>query len=76
MALVIDEDKCARCGVCEPECPNEAIMQTEDAYVIDAAACTECVERYGEPLCEAVCPNDGIHKSKASLYKKYLSFFG
>ena len=36
MALIINEDKCARCGVCEPECPNEAIFQTEDAYVIDS----------------------------------------
>ncbi|MFI3154730.1 MAG: 4Fe-4S binding protein [Methylococcaceae bacterium] len=76
MTLVIDENKCARCGVCEPECPNEAIMQTEDAYVIDSASCTECVERYGEPLCAAVCPNDGIHKVKESLYKKCLSLFG
>lgn len=76
MALVINEDKCARCGVCEPECPNEAIFQTEDAYVINPALCTECKERYGEPLCEAVCPNDGIHEVKDSLYKKCLSLFG
>ncbi|MDO9271291.1 MAG: 4Fe-4S binding protein [Methylobacter sp.] len=76
MALVINEDKCARCGVCEPECPNEAISQTEDAYVINPALCTECEERYGEPLCEAVCPNDGIQKVKGSLYKKCLSLFG
>ncbi|MCK9394879.1 MAG: 4Fe-4S binding protein [Methylobacter sp.] len=76
MALFIDENKCARCGVCEPECPNEAIVQTEDAYVIDPALCTGCAERYGAPLCEAVCPNDGIHKVKESLYKKCLNLFG
>ena len=76
MTLVIDDDKCARCGVCEPECPNGAIMQTEDAYIINPALCTECVERYGEPLCEAVCPNNGFHKVKESLYKKCLSLFG
>jgi len=76
MTLVIDDDKCARCGVCEPECPNGAIMQTEDAYIINPALCTECVERYGEPLCEAACPNNGIHKVKDSLYKKCLSLFG
>jgi ferredoxin len=76
MALVINEDTCARCGVCEPECPNEAIFQTEDAYMINPSLCTECKERYGDPLCEAVCPNDGIYKPKDSLVKKYLKFFG
>ncbi len=76
MTLVINEDKCARCGVCEPECPNEAIIQTEDAYVIDPALCTECEEHYGEPLCAAVCSNDGIHRIKQSLLKKCKSLFG
>ncbi len=75
MALVIDEDKCARCGVCEPECPNEAIFQTEDAYVIDPELCNECV-RFGDPQCVAVCPNDGVHKAKESLLKKCMSLFG
>jgi ferredoxin len=70
MALIIDENKCARCGVCEPECPNEAISQTEDAYSINSKLCTECQERYVEPLCEAVCSNDAIHKMKAGLFKK------
>ncbi|MCK9621875.1 MAG: 4Fe-4S binding protein [Methylobacter sp.] len=75
MALTINEDKCARCGVCEPECPNEAVFQTEDAYVIDSSLCTECKERYGEPLCESVCPNNSIEKIKDTLYKKCLSIF-
>jgi ferredoxin len=70
LALFIDENKCARCGVCEPECPNEAISQTEDAYMIDSKLCTECAERYEEPLCEAVCSNDAIYKMKVGLYKK------
>jgi ferredoxin len=75
MALVIDEDKCARCGVCEPECPNEAIFQTEDAYVIDSALCNECV-RFDEPQCVSVCSNDGIHKPQKSLLEKCMSLFG
>ncbi|TRX00872.1 4Fe-4S binding protein [Candidatus Methylobacter oryzae] len=76
MTLVINEDKCARCGVCEPECPNEAIYQTEDAYAIDLSLCTECKERYGDPLCAAVCTNDGIEEAEQSLYKKCLNLFG
>ncbi len=76
MTLVIDEGKCARCGVCEPECPHEAISQTENAYIIDANLCSECRERYGTPRCEEVCPNKAIDKPKDSLYKKCLNLFG
>jgi ferredoxin len=48
MALIIT-DECINCDVCEPECPNEAISQGEDIYVIDPHKCTECVGHYPEP---------------------------
>lgn len=34
MSLTIT-DECINCDVCEPECPNEAISQGEEIYVID-----------------------------------------
>jgi ferredoxin len=34
MALMIT-DECINCDVCEPECPNNAISQGEEIYVID-----------------------------------------
>ena len=34
MSLIITDD-CINCDVCEPECPNEAISQGEEIYVID-----------------------------------------
>lgn len=74
MALIINENKCARCGVCEAECPNEAVFQTEDSYVIDPVSCTGCIH-YGAPLCEEVCPNNAIDKIKDSFYKKCLNLF-
>ena len=55
MALYIT-DECTNCGACEPECPNEAIHEGPDLFVIDAALCTECVGFGGEPACVAVCP--------------------
>jgi 4Fe-4S binding domain. len=64
MALIINEDKCARCGVCEAECPNKAIVQTEDAYAIVSVLCTKCEEYYGTPWCESACSNDAIYKNK------------
>ena len=58
MAMKILED-CINCGACEPECPNEAITQTDTIYVIDSAKCTECVGAEDKPQCVEVCPLDG-----------------
>jgi ferredoxin len=55
MATHITEE-CINCGACEPECPNEAISQGDDIYVIDPAKCTECVGHFDKEACQAVCP--------------------
>jgi len=61
MALIITEE-CINCDVCEPECPNAAISQGDEIYVIDPALCTECVGHYDTPQCVEVCPVDCIPK--------------
>jgi ferredoxin len=61
MALLITEE-CINCDVCEPECPNGAITQGDEIYVIDPALCTECVGHYDTPQCVEVCPVDCIPK--------------
>ena len=77
MALII-EDECINCDVCEPECPNAAISQGEDIYVINPNLCTECVGHHETPQCMEVCPVDCISKDPAhvedkdSLFQKYL----
>ena len=55
MATMITEE-CINCGACEPECPNEAISQGDDIYLIDPAKCTECVGHFEKEACQAVCP--------------------
>jgi len=55
LATIITEE-CINCGACEPECPNQAISQGEDIFVIDPALCTECVGFHDEEACNAVCP--------------------
>ncbi len=81
MALKIT-DECINCDVCEPECPNEAIYQGEDIYVIDPQKCTECVGHYEEPQCQQVCPVDCIPldpehmETEEELEKKYLRLTG
>jgi ferredoxin len=47
---------CINCGACEPECPNQAISEGDEIYVIDPKLCTECVGFYDHEACQAVCP--------------------
>jgi ferredoxin len=55
MAYIIT-DECIMCGACEPECPNEAISEGDDIFVIDPDKCTECVGFYSTQQCYEVCP--------------------
>ncbi len=49
-------DECISCGSCESECPNEAISEGDETYVIDPAKCTECVGFFSTQQCYEVCP--------------------
>ena len=78
MALMIT-DECINCDVCEPECPNNAISQGEEIYVIDPDLCTECVGHFTKPQCQQVCPvdcipfNPDVRETMEQLYQKYLN---
>ena len=77
MATIITEE-CINCGACEPECPNGAISQGEEIYVIDPALCTECVGHFDTPQCVEVCPVDCIpfnpddRETREQLQEKFL----
>ena len=77
MSLLITEE-CINCDVCEPECPNGAIAQGQDTYIIDPLLCTECVGHFQISQCIEVCPVDCIIndpdrvESKDQLQQKYL----
>jgi ferredoxin len=81
MALFIT-DECINCDVCEPECPNGAISQGVEYYVIDPARCTECVGHFDKPQCVEVCPVNCIPpdpnnpETVKDLYLKYLALTG
>ena len=55
MSTVITAE-CINCGACEPECPNDAISQGDDVYVINPELCTECVGFFDAEECQSVCP--------------------
>jgi ferredoxin len=81
MALLIT-DECINCDVCQPECPNDAISQGAEYYVIDPARCTECVGHFATSQCVEVCPVACIHvdperpETKEQLHLKYLALTG
>jgi ferredoxin len=76
MAYKINEE-CISCGACESECPNKAITEGDERFVIDPDKCTECVGAFDESQCAAVCPfeacvSDEAHKeTKDALLAKY-----
>lgn len=59
--MLINEE-CISCGACISECPNDAISEGDEIYVINPDLCTECVGFYDEPQCVEVCPVDCIIK--------------
>lgn len=76
MALLIT-DECINCDVCAPECPNGAISQGEQIYVVAPDLCTECVGHFETPQCVSVCPVECIvpdpdrRESREQLHLKY-----
>jgi len=73
--LVIHPDECIDCGVCEPECPPEAILPDTDS---EAEAWLELnreysekwpnITRKGEPPADAEA-----HNGEAGKFEKYFS---
>jgi ferredoxin len=57
MAMKITEE-CTACGLCLPECPNNAIEEGDDIYIIDPELCNECEDVEGGSQCVAICPID------------------
>lgn len=72
-------DACINCGACEPECPNDAISEGDEIYMIDPERCTECVGFHDKEACQAVCPvecclpNPEVTESEAVLLARALS---
>ncbi|MCK5540131.1 MAG: 4Fe-4S binding protein [Deltaproteobacteria bacterium] len=52
--MYVINDECVACGTCAEECPEDAISESGDVYVIDQEKCIEC------GACVDVCPTDAI----------------
>ena len=49
---------CINCDACVSVCPNQGIRKGKNIYLIDQAACTECVGFFSTSQCAKVCPMD------------------
>lgn len=72
-------DACINCGACKPECPNDAISEGSEIYVIDASRCTECVGFHEKEACQSVCPvecclpDPGAEETEAALLARAVA---
>ena len=73
--LVIHPDECIDCGVCEPECPPQAIVPDSDSQAekwlklnTEYAAKWPNITRKGAPP-----PDAEAHKDEADKFRKYFS---
>ena len=53
-AAVEDKEKCAKCGLCELNCPYRAITVNDDGAEVDEILCRGC------GACLANCPSEAI----------------
>ena len=81
MATMITTE-CILCAMCELECPNQAIREGEDGYVINPNLCTECVGFHGYEACQDVCPVDccvpdpNFRESEKKLHTRAVKIHG
>jgi ferredoxin len=73
--LVINPDECIDCGVCEPECPVDAIVPDTEP---EAEPYLELNRQYSETWPNITrkkdpLPNAEAHESETDKYEKYFS---
>lgn len=49
-------DLCVSCHACFDVCPNDAIYQARDQFMVNKNNCTECVGDHDDPQCASICP--------------------
>jgi ferredoxin len=58
MPMYISAEDCINCAACDDPCPNDAITEGDEAFVVNAELCTECEGYADEPECVEACPID------------------
>ena len=73
--LVINPDECIDCGVCEPECPVDAIVSDTEEGATDWLELNDKYSREWPNITESKesLPNANEHENEEDKFKKYFS---
>ena len=73
--LVINPDECIDCGVCEPECPVDAIVSDTEEGAIDWLELNDKYSREWPNITESKesLPNENEYENESDKFKKYFS---
>ena len=73
--LVINPDECIDCGVCEPECPVDAIVSDTEEGATDWLELNDKYSRKWPNITESKesLPNANEHENEIDKFKKYFS---
>jgi ferredoxin len=72
--LVINPDECIDCGVCEPECPAEAIFPESDELLKWAELNREYASQWPNlTVKKEALPDADSAKNEAGKFEKYFS---
>lgn len=72
--LVINPDECIDCGVCEPECPVDAIVSDTEEGATDWLELNDKYSREWPNITESKesLPNANKHENESDKFKKYF----
>ena len=73
--LVINPDECIDCGVCEPECPVDAIVSDAEDGATDWLELNDKYSREWPNITESKesLPNANKYENESDKFKKYFS---
>ena len=73
--LVINPDECIDCGVCEPECPVDAIVSDTEEGATDWLKLNDKYSREWPNITESKesLPDANEHEKESDKFKKYFS---
>jgi ferredoxin len=71
--LVIHPDECIDCGVCEPECPVEAIVPESEELIDWVERNREFASKWPNITSKKPAPDDAVHFK--DIKDKFLQYF-
>jgi Pyruvate/2-oxoacid:ferredoxin oxidoreductase delta subunit len=62
---IIDHGRCVRCGICQKDCPQQAIAEHDHVLAIDYRICIRCF------CCQEFCPQGAISVGRGWMLRAF-----